>query len=502
MKNVYNLAVRNVLMAIAATAAPLLMTAQQDSASIYSNSSWSKSTVITPTSQHGYWNGVNGVLPANGTYTLPALIGQPYPFHAIDSVEGAEVIKTDNNITYFKKDFMMDTLSDLSARIRLNVDDHAEIYVNGQLLVGIYDSVMKTNWKNPSYDAFIPDSGAAVNGYMGGDPYDSITTVDLDNIFQVGMNTIVVVCRNLPAVTNKGGFSFRLDIKGSTGHQTVAFLVSNDDFAKSTTVTQSTNSGNWSGVGGVLPGAGTFTNPALVGQPYSFASIVPVDGADVIKTGNNITYFRREFGLTKKDSLTMRFRMSVDDAMEVYINGHLVLGEYNNTSDNWKFPHDMRFKPDGTYDNPFMGGNTYDYVTSDNISDYLIKGDNELILVIRNLANTSNRGGFSFRLDADRNGDNVIYLDKSARAYPNVGNENTFTADLYPNPTSSQLSVSVDEEQGAFDVFIYDINGKLITSQTGQVYGTTLDVNDYAPGVYIVKVVSGDYTYTGKVMKQ
>ena len=152
MKNYYQIAFRKAIVALIVATVPALTFAQQDSAYFVSDSSWFKNTVITPSTVHGYWGGVAGVLPAAGTYSLPALVGQPYGFNSIHPVDSARVIKTDNNITYFRKMITLDTLSDISARVRINVDDHVEVYINGKLLVGEYDAVVNTNWKNPPFD--------------------------------------------------------------------------------------------------------------------------------------------------------------------------------------------------------------------------------------------------------------------------------------------------------------------------------------------------------------
>ncbi len=496
------MAVRKAILAVAVMAIPAITFAQQDSAYFVSDSTWSKSTVITPSTVLGYWNGVGGVLPAIGTYTLPALVGQPYGFNSIHPVDSAKVIKTDNNITYFRKLITLDTLSDISARVRLNVDDHVEVYINGKRLVGEYDAVLKTNWKNPPFDVLFKDNGSVVNGYMGGDAYDSTSSMDMDSLFVSGVNEIVVVCRNLAGSTNKGGFSFRLDIKGTPGVPTKGFISSNGlTFKKSTSETPSSYNGNWNGVSGVYPAAGTFTLAPVVGQPYSYVSLDPVPGATVIKTGNNTTYYRTTFDITKKNMLNARFRMNVDDAMEIYINGILVAREGNTSKTNWRTPfHDLKFHQNGSVSNGFMGGDAFDFVTFSNIEDVFSVGVNELVLVIRNQPKVGDAGGFSFRMDLDANGTPIIKKSAEINNLPEA-ESNVFMAEVYPNPSNGWLNVAL-ENGGNFDVHVYDMNGRLLTSVNDNTDQTGVDISGYAKGVYFVKVVSGTQSYTAKVMKQ
>ncbi len=502
MKKSYSVAIRKAITAIIVMASPAAALAQQDSAYFVSDSTWTKSTVITPSTVLGYWSGVSGNLPAAATYTLPAPIGQPYGFNTIHPVDSADVIKTDNDITYFRKVISLDTLNDLTARIRINVDDHVEVYVNGMLAVGEYDAVMRTNWKNPPFDALFNNDESVVNGYQTGDAYDFTTTMDMDSLFVAGENEIIVVCRNLSGSTNKGGFSFRLDIKGTPGVPTKEFIVSDGfTFMKSTTQTQSSFNGNWDGVNGVYPAASTFTLSPTVGQPYSYVSLDPVPDATVIKTGNNISYYRTTFELTKKNMLNARFRMNVDDAMEIYINGFLVAREGSTSKSNWRTPfHDLKFNQDGSFNNGFMGGDMFDFVTFSSLSDIYQVGVNELVLVIRNQPKAGDAGGFSFRMDIDANGAPVIKKSAKVRNIP--GSEsNIFVAEVYPNPSNGWLNVAV-EDGGNFDVMVYDMNGRLLTSVSDSAEQAGIDISAYAKGIYFVKVISGEQTYTAKVVKE
>ncbi len=192
--------------------------------SCVSDTSWRKSTVITPSSFSGTWSGTNG-LPPDSTFTLPVDTGQPYSFHSIDRVAGSHVIKSANNIRYFRKTFDLTESDDLDARFRATFDDQVEIYVNGIKLLR-ENTVGANNDQLPAHDiAFDGTAKTFVNGNAGGEMYDFVGTNDLDSVFQTGTNTLTVALRNFSKASDRGGFSFRLDV--SKGGQSV--LVKKDN---------------------------------------------------------------------------------------------------------------------------------------------------------------------------------------------------------------------------------------------------------------------------------
>ena len=59
---------------------------------------------------------------------------------------------------------------------------------------------------------------------------------------------------------------------------------------------------------------------------------------------------------------------------------------------------------------------------------------------------------------------------------------------IYPNPATNSITISANEtiEQ----IAIFDIKGSLIFSQSYQQKSTSIDVSNFAKGIYAVKVVS------------
>ncbi len=480
---------------------------------IVSDTSWRKSTVVTQSSYSGNWNGSGGNLPATATFTMPVMTGWPYNnVQTLQAVEGAERIATGNNITYFRKEFILTSAENLDLRLRMTVDDQSEVFINGHRVTFI-NSFGKMNWRLPAHDVKFDDGMNPQNGFMGGDSYNAVTNMDLDSVLVNGTNEIIVVVRNLSKANDRGGFSFRMDADtcdAVNNPECDMTVVSNGSFMKSTTVTQSSFSGNWSGVMGNLPAAGTFTDPVITGWPYNgLPTLDTVNGADLIATGNNITYFRKEFNLTGANDLNVRFRTTVDDQAEIYINGNRVLLINSFGEDNWNNPaHDVKFTAGGNPQNGFMGGDSYNFVTMNDLNSIFQSGTNELIIVVRNLSKSNDRGGFSFRMDIDscdvkKQGtapDNSDLLGMNA---PDVVFSN------YPNPFENSTKFAYTLRADAqISIAAYDMTGRQVAviehaRKTAGQYEVSWNASDLPSGIYMIKIltdVAGNGTST-QVMK-
>lgn len=179
-------------------------------------------------------------------------------------------------------------------------------------------------------------------------------------------------------------------------------VVSNSDWKKSTVTTQSNAGGYpWKGVMGELPADSTFSLIAEEGQPRNWHSIDSVDGAKVIKTDAYVTYFRKDFNLNVDTNVAARFQVTVDDDIEIYLNGNLVAREGDKQQSNAvNAPHDIVFHVNGTVENGYNGGDEFNYFTSEKMEEYLVAGNNTITVAIRNGKN-NDKGGFSFRMDME-----------------------------------------------------------------------------------------------------
>ncbi len=288
-------------------------------------------------------------------------------------------------------------------------------------------------------------------------------------------------------------------------------VISDSNFAKSTVITTSSFSGSWNGVNGNLPASSTYTMPAMEGQPYGFASINPVGQAKVVETGNNITYFRREFTLTEANDRDVRFRATVDDQMEIYINGTRIALINSFGRMNFKTPgHDVKFFGGQTPVNGFMGGDMYNVVTTMDLDNVLQTGSNELVLVIRNLAKGNDLGGFSFQMDFDSCATSSAVVASAANSNSSVSQNKSsvrregdllhdYALTVYPNPANDHVNVYVGGQD--FSADLTDLAGRVlhtVRSEAGR--SASFDVSQLADGVYMIRVSANGETLIQKVV--
>ena len=485
---------------------------------VASDSTWAQSTVVVQGPWGGDWFGVSGALPHDSTYTLGVDNFQPYPWGGIPILDSVYVIKGDNNVRFFKKEFMVSDPLGAQARIRMYMDDGCEVYLNGVLLVR-EENVEIANWSGVPHDIAYDGAGGAINGYLGHQAFDFVGPTDLDPVFVAGMNELVVVLRNLRNVNNKGGFVMLFNIKNDCPilppppPAPKAYLdscVSDSSWLKSTVVNVAESGGYpWLGVA-ALPHDSTFILPVEIGQPYPWFSILSVPGSYVIKAPSYVTYYKKTFKLDDHMDVDTRIRTYFDDNVEVYINGHLLVREDDiiGSSHFTGAYHDVLFKSDGTTDNGHMGGDMFDYVSATDLDGVLVTGMNDLIVVLRN-RKPADKGGFSFRLDVDKAGSTVLLkgAKQSQSAPRSVADIGHVPIKIYPNPTSSSVMVAMPsiELYSEGKLMLTDMNGKVLYTEAisfGEVSIMELNLSDYADGVYLLKVEAGEYRDVQRVLKQ
>ncbi len=474
-------------------------TVVMDSLVCVSDTSWRKSTVRTSYGANLYpWPGVDS-LPHDSTFTLPAIAGQPYGYKTIEAVMGTEVIKTDSSVTYFRKTFELGNDTGVMARFRSYMDDGMEIYLNGKL-VAREDDRTPANYKGVSHDLVLNTDGSADNGFMGGDVFDVVTTLYLDSLVHTGTNVLILAIRNKSS-GDLGGFSFRMDLKSGLSQPPVLVdsCVSDAGWQKSTFTTSTTaNSYPWPGAP-LLPADSTFTLPVTLGQPYGYKSIDVVAGSSVIKATENITYYRKPFDLSDSSAVNLRIRAAFDDNMEVYLNRKLLLREADFGAANRLSPfHDVRFLAGGTSANGFMGGDPWDFVATADLDTCLKKGENNIIVAIRN--RTSDLGGFSLRIDMDKGGSPVIVrkTEEQWEVSPPSGE-----LLVYPNPayTSVHINIPIHCEPAKGELILADASGKIIYRQYAA-ESIEIDLRYTPPGVYLVRLYAPCGTFTKRLIKQ
>ncbi|AEV32831.1 nitrous oxidase accessory protein [Owenweeksia hongkongensis DSM 17368] len=481
---------------------------QADSLLIVSDASWMMSTEVNTVDAYSYpWRGVT-TLPDVSTYTLPAVVGQPYHYHSIDSVDGARVLRGDNGIRFFRTTFNLNVDTGVAAQIISRMDDGMEIYINGHMIAREANRTT-ANFLGLPHNLVLLQNGDQDNGHNGDMEFDIVNNYRLDSVVVAGENELIIALRNAPQTSDKGGFSFRMELKTGEAYmpELTGYLVSDIEWMESTVTTPGGTSFNWSGVSG-LPAANTFTKNVMLGQPYGYYSIEEVPGSFAIKSGTDVTYYTRRFTIMDSADVNVRLRSTFDESVMIYVNGVLIAADYStNYSDRTLAAHDVDFQAGGTITNGNAGGDLFDQVESVDFDNILRKGDNYVTVALRNKGITD-KGGFSLRLDLDKAGSPVIRKTTSERN----GNEDKKANDLqvnfniYPNPTTGRVIIDlIESPTGDNTVTVLDLNGKvimnrsLVNPQTGIM---DIDLSELANGMYIIRVKSGDTNYQSKrVMK-
>lgn len=472
--------------------------------SIISDTTWRMSTVVESIGSGRVWQGASS-LPATATYTNAVATGQPYSYSTIKVVPGTQLIQAPNMITFYRKTFEISDADKVRLALQMTMDDGAEVYLNGDRMVREDTSAPK-NWKLPEHHILYDTTGTITNGYLGGQHFDYVKGLTLDTVLKDGTNELIVVMFNLRAPHNKGAFSLKMSTyvvceDDSACTSDSVSVVSDSNWAESWQV-DFFGSGDWTGATS-LPAEATYTLAAQVGQPYlSSTSVSVLPGTMPIKAENNVRYFMKVFGLADASDVSARLRMFMDDDAEVYLNGHLLAREETIDPQNFKgAPHDILFTNDGSVINGFDGAQAFDWaVSSVNLDTVLISGPNTLVIALRNLSNPTNKGGFCFRLDIANCGD-TAFIYKRYRLRTAITELSAF-----PNPTSGAVTVLLPEiaEGGTHRVMLFSINGQMLEQQTveSQVGGSQLDLAiNYAPGLYLLKIVSGDQLSSIKLSK-
>lgn len=83
---------------------------------------------------------------------------------------------------------------------------------------------------------------------------------------------------------------------------------------------------------------------------------------------------------------------------------------------------------------------------------------------------------------------NALVLDDIVISGTNGIQENSFGAQVYPNPTSAELNIKTDIN--ASNVSIIGMDGKVISTQAVNATSTTVDVSDLVAGVYFYEILA------------
>ena len=163
------------------------------------------------------------------------------------------------------------------------------------------------------------------------------------------------------------------------------------DWTQSATVTTDTG-GTWAGVSD-LPSAATFT--LIPGTPCG--ACAAISGATSLFSGTDIRYFRSEFTLDSFSSVAADIQLTVDNAIQIFINGNELALKSDITGVNFGAPaHRIGIDAAGTVTNGFLGGDSFDTFAATFGASNWNAGTNEIVLAVRNLT-SADSGGVAFR---------------------------------------------------------------------------------------------------------
>jgi hypothetical protein len=79
---------------------------------------------------------------------------------------------------------------------------------------------------------------------------------------------------------------------------------------------------------------------------------------------------------------------------------------------------------------------------------------------------------------------------------------NQLVVQFYPNPASDNVTVLYNPENGKATVEIYDMTGKMIATETISKASTVVDMKNFAPGIYMIRITDGKSSGAARILKQ
>ncbi|MCT4637545.1 MAG: T9SS type A sorting domain-containing protein [Bacteroidales bacterium] len=82
-----------------------------------------------------------------------------------------------------------------------------------------------------------------------------------------------------------------------------------------------------------------------------------------------------------------------------------------------------------------------------------------------------------------------------------IDNLSVIGAKIYPNPVTDILNIELPETD-RYTVTVFNSTGDIVTQKRASSVNTAIDMSVYNSGIYIIKVTTGNRSYTGKIIKQ
>lgn len=241
-----------------------------------------------------------------------------------------------------------------------------------------------------------------------------------------------------------------------------------------------------------------------------------------------------EAGENFKLNLTTFYNNNIGAFPQATTNPDSSIHYYNYMSGYWK--DNSPFKPTGAAYNPTLNVNPTNYVYTGNpqtLNGWTegtagnLKGDRRILCTVGPFNFPAGKKvefeyAFVFSRDTSLNNVNnnfsLLQKDvKNVRYYHNLQNacspvvtvglkENKKTSSklwIYPNPTNGNININLDHNAENAGIKVYDLTGKIIyESLINNTYKTTVNLNDFAAGLYFLEVKEGDFKQVEKIIKQ
>jgi surface protein len=148
-----------------------------------------------------------------------------------------------------------------------------------------------------------------------------------------------------------------------------------------------------------------------------------------------------------------------------------------------------------------------------NIKIELLKDSGNPVVIADNIDVSAGSYEWSVNTDAGDNYSIKItsatdnnFTDKSTATFSIVttsaiDNLSAIVAKIYPNPVKDILNIELPTT-GSYRVTIFNTTGDIVTQKTASSVNTTIDMSVYNSGIYIIKITTGNRSYTGKIVKR
>ena len=237
------------------------------------------------------------------------------------------------------------------------------------------------------------------------------------------------------------------DCNSVSGSVTSSLVVnSGSDWKESTVVDYNSYTGQfWPGTSN-LPAVSTYTLTPTI-NAYS-VTVIP--GTQGMYSLNDVRFFRKTFSLSSNQDVKATFLASVDNSVQIFVNGVAVALEGHADGSNFSGTtfHRLVMNENGLNTTGGPGFDAFDQITGSSASSLFVAGENEIVLAVRNFSNTD-RGAVSFQATIENQspvGTPVVLTVTDIHGNSSSATAVVFVEDKVPPTILTQnLTIQLDE---------------------------------------------------------